>query len=90
MLFRSLTGQEKPGCTTIMKEYSRAYTGAPEEIPYYAIASEESAALYAKYADLAAAYPNLHLLGRLAEYRYYNMDAIVAGALKLSAALLAQ
>ncbi len=82
--FKHLTGQEKPGVTTIMKEYPRAYTGASDEIPYYAIANDETAALYAKYADKAAEFPKLHLLGRLAEYRYYNMDAIVAGALKLS------
>lgn len=88
--FKYLTGQELPGVTTIMKEYSRAYTGAEGEIPYYAIANEETAALYQKYAEKAAQFPNLHLLGRLAEYRYYNMDAIVSGALKLSATLLNQ
>ena len=86
--FKRLTGQEKPGVTTIMKEYSRAYTGAEDEIPYYAIANDETAALYAKYAEKAAEFPKLHLLGRLAEYRYYNMDAIVAGALKLTRELV--
>lgn len=86
--FKYLTGQEKSGVTTIVKEYSRAYTGAEDEIPYYAIANDETAALYARYAALAAQFPKLHLLGRLAEYRYYNMDAIVAGALKLSRALV--
>lgn len=86
--FKYLTGQEKSGVTTIVKEYSRAYTGAADEIPYYAIANEATAALYAQYAAKAAAFPRLHLLGRLAEYRYYNMDAIVAGALKLSRALV--
>ena len=86
--FKRLTGQEKTGVTTIMKEYSRAYTGAEDEIPYYAIANDETAALYAKYAEKAAEFPKLHLLGRLAEYRYYNMDAIVAGALKLTRELV--
>lgn len=86
--FKYLTGQEKSGVTTIVKEYSRAYTGAADEIPYYAIANDETAALYGRYATLAARFPKLHLLGRLAEYRYYNMDAIVAGALKLSRALV--
>ncbi len=86
--FKYLTGQNKPGVTTIMKEFSRAYTGAADEIPYYAIANEDTAALYAQYAAKAAAFPRLHLLGRLAEYRYYNMDAIVAGALKLSRELV--
>ena len=86
--FKYLTGQEKDDATTIVKEYSRAYTGADGEIPYYAIANEETAALYGKYAAEAARYPRLHLLGRLAEYRYYNMDAIVALALKLSRELV--
>ena len=86
--FKHLTGQEKPGVTTIMKEYSRAYTGAEGEIPYYAIINEANNALYAKYANLAAQYPGLHLLGRLAEYKYYNMDAIAARALALTDELL--
>ena len=88
--FKYLTGQVLPGATTIVKEYSRAYTGAEDEIPYYAIANDDTAALYARYAEKAAHFPRLHLLGRLAEYRYYNMDAIVAGALRLSDALVKQ
>ena len=76
------------GATTIVKEYSRAYTGAEDEIPYYAIANDDTAALYARYAEKAAHFPRLHLLGRLAEYRYYNMDAIVARSLELCDALL--
>ena len=59
-----------------------------QETPYYAIINEENNALYAKYAQLAARHANLHLLGRLAEYKYYNMDAIVARALALSDELL--
>ena len=86
--FKHLTGQVKPGATTIMRECSRAYTGAEGEIPYYAIINADNNALYAKYADLAAQYPNLHLLGRLAEYKYYNMDAIAARALALTDELL--
>ncbi len=86
--FKRLTGQEKPGVTTIMKEYSKAHTGAEGEIPYYAIINERNSALYARYAAQAARYPGLHLLGRLAEYRYYNMDAIVARALALTDSLL--
>lgn len=86
--FKKLTGQQTAGVTTIVREYSRPYTAAIGETPYYAIINEENNALYAKYADLAARHDNLHLLGRLAEYRYYNMDAIVARALALSDALL--
>lgn len=86
--FKRLTGQEMPGATTIMKEYSRAYTGGADEIPYYAIINPENNALYAKYAQLAAQYPTLHLLGRLAEYKYYNMDAIAARALALTDSMI--
>ena len=82
--FKHLTGQEIPGVTAIVKEYSRAYTGEEGQIPYYAIINPENNALYAKYKAEADKYPNLHLLGRLAEYKYYNMDAIAARALELA------
>ena len=87
--FKHLTGQTLEGVTTIVKEYSRAYTGAPGETPYYAIINDENNALYGRYRALSDAIPNLHLLGRLAEYKYYNMDAIVDRALSLSDELLA-
>lgn len=86
--FKHLTGQELPGVTTIMKEYSRAYTGADGEIPYYAIINPEDNALYAKYKAEADKFPGLRLLGRLAEYKYYNMDAIAARALTLADGML--
>lgn len=82
--FKHLTGQKLPGVTTIVKEYSRPYTGAEGETPYYAIINPENNALYAKYKAEADKKPQLHLLGRLAEYKYYNMDAIVARALDLA------
>jgi UDP-galactopyranose mutase len=86
--FKYLTGQEVPGATTIMKEFSQPYTGQRGQIPYYAILNPENNALYARYKALADRYPNLRLLGRLAEYQYYNMDAIVARALSLCDELL--
>ncbi|MBD9157678.1 MAG: UDP-galactopyranose mutase [Lachnospiraceae bacterium] len=84
--FKYLTGQ-KADSTTIVKEYPFAYTGAEGEIPYYAIMNEENNALYRKYADLAAQIPDFHLLGRLAEYKYYNIDAMVAKAIALARSL---
>ena len=81
--FKHLTGQAAPGVTTIVKEYSKAYTGERGEIPYYAIINPENNALYAKYRAEADRFSNLHLLGRLAEYKYYNMDAIAGKALEL-------
>ncbi len=82
--FKHMTGQVLQGKTTTCKEYSKAYTGADEEIPYYAIINEENNALYEKYLEKSKEYKNLHLIGRLAEYKYYNMDAIIERALRLS------
>ena len=82
--FKHLTGQVKPGVTTVVEEYSRSYTGAPGEIPYYAIINPANNTLYAKYQAEADKFPNLYLLGRLAEYKYYNMDAIAGRALDLA------
>ena len=84
--FKYLTGQ-KADSTTIVKEYPFAYTGAEGEIPYYAIMNEENNALYQKYAELAAKLPDFHLLGRLAEYKYYNIDAMAARAIALARSL---
>lgn len=81
--FKRLTGQVCEG-TTIIKEYSKSYSGAEGETPYYAIQNEENQALYEKYRELAARFPKLYMLGRLAEYKYYNIDAIVEQALGLS------
>jgi len=85
--FKHLTGQEVPGRTTIMKEYPRSYTGSEEETPYYAILNPENSLLYEKYKQLTESFTKLYLLGRLAEYKYYNMDAIVEGALALADAI---
>ena len=82
--YKHLTKQNLKSYTTISKEYSREFTGRDGEIPYYPISSESSSDLYQRYADIAKQYPNLHLLGRLAEYRYYNMETVVAQALKFS------
>ena len=81
--YKYLTGQTCKG-TTISKEYPSAYTGANGQIPYYAIANEENHALYAKYKNEVAAIPNFHLLGRLAEYQYYNIDVMVEKAMELA------
>lgn len=81
--FKRLTGQVCNG-TTIVKEYPRAYTAKEGQIPYYAIQNPQNQALYEKYCSLAKRFPKLYMLGRLAEYKYYNMDAIVEQALGLA------
>ncbi len=85
--FKQLTGQvcEK---TTIMKEFSKEYSDPSVETPYYAILNDENRAHYEKYRALMKNMTNFHPLGRLAEYRYYNMDKIISLALELSDELI--
>ncbi len=85
--FKHLTGQKIPG-TTIVREYPRAFTGKKGQIPYYCINNPKNQALYEKYRERAEAVSNLYLLGRLAEYKYYNIDAMVEKALKLADQIL--
>ncbi|MDX2153815.1 MAG: UDP-galactopyranose mutase [Bryobacteraceae bacterium] len=73
--FKYLTGQEHRK-TSIVFEYPRA-----EGDPYYPVPRPENHELYKRYEALAAATPGVHFVGRLATYRYYNMDQIVAQAL---------
>ncbi len=65
---------------TILKEYPQNYING-KNIPYYPMPTEDSKEQYERYAALAQEIDNLVLLGRLAEYRYYDMDDIVARAL---------
>lgn len=86
--FKHLTGQDISGKTTVMKEYPRAYTGSKSETPYYAILNPENMALYKKYEQLTEAFADFYLLGRLAEYKYYNMDTIIERALHLADSII--
>jgi UDP-galactopyranose mutase len=73
--FKYLTGQEHPK-TVLVHEYPRA-----EGDPYYPVPRPENAELYKKYKALADATTSVHFVGRLATYKYYNMDQVVAQAL---------
>ena len=73
--FKYLTGQVHPK-TSIVYEYPRA-----EGDPYYPVPRAENAAIYKQYQALGNSKPNVHFVGRLATYRYYNMDQVVAQAL---------
>jgi UDP-galactopyranose mutase len=77
--FKHLTGQEHPK-TSIVYEFSKA-----EGDPYYPIPRAENAGLYKKYQALAEATEGVHFVGRLATYRYYNMDQVAAQALTVFA-----
>lgn len=73
--FKHLTGQTHPA-TSIVREYPTA-----EGDPYYPIPRDENEQLFKKYQALANAEENVTFVGRLAEYRYYNMDQVVGAAL---------
>ncbi len=86
--FKFLTGQKNCDGTTIVREYPFAYTGAEGETPYYAILNDENEALYEKYKALTEKFTGFHLLGRLAEYKYYNIDAMALKAMELADKLM--
>lgn len=73
--FKYLTGQEHAK-TSIVYEFPRA-----EGDPYYPVPRPENAEIYKKYKQLADATPGVYFVGRLATYKYYNMDQCVAQAL---------
>ena len=68
--------------TTILKEYPKSYE-AGKDIPYYPVFTEEARERYNKYIELTEKFDNLILVGRLAEYRYYDMDDVVKRALEV-------
>jgi UDP-galactopyranose mutase len=82
--YKWMTGQSHPK-TSVTYEYPSA-----EGDPYYPIPRPENAALYKRYEALADAEPDTWFVGRLATYRYYNMDQVVAQALATFARIQAQ
>jgi UDP-galactopyranose mutase len=75
--YKHFTGQQHPQ-TTIVKEY-----GTAEGEPYYPVPSPRNQKLYEKYQRQAAKLPNVHFVGRLANYKYFNMDEAFKNALDL-------
>ncbi|TCW60159.1 UDP-galactopyranose mutase [Treponema sp. J25] len=69
--------------TTILKEYPMDYIRGKND-PYYPVFTEENQKKYQKYVDYAKRFPNIKLVGRLAEYKYYDMDDIVERALEVA------
>jgi UDP-galactopyranose mutase len=82
--FKYLTGQEHHK-TTLVYEYPKASGD-----PYYPIPKSENTELYRKYQMLAAATKGVYFVGRLATYKYYNMDQVAAQALTLYTKLTSQ
>ena len=73
-------GKGNPGKTVITKEYSMEWK--PGEEPYYPLNDEKNQKLYTEYKALAEREPNVFFGGRLGEYRYYDMDQVIASALR--------
>lgn len=77
MEIKHVTGQKIPR-TTIVKEYPRL-----KGEPYYPIPAQESRKLYLKYKKEAERLNNVYFIGRLAEYKYLNMDQVIKRSLDL-------
>lgn len=80
--FKHLTGETATG-TSIVREYPMA-----DGDPFYPIPRPENEALYQRYKAMAEQETGVSFVGRLAQYRYYNMDQVVGAALALGARLL--
>lgn len=79
--FTKFTRKEQEN-TVIVKEYPTRFKKG-KNIPYYPIPIEKNRVHYQKYLDEAKKYKNLYLLGRLASYKYINMDVAVKNAMEL-------
>ena len=75
---KHITGQTLP-VTTVVREFPQDYLPGGEA--YYPLPAPDARALYATYETMAAAEANVSFVGRMATYRYYNMDQVVAMAL---------
>ena len=80
--FKHLTGQAHAG-SSLVREY-------PSDVgdPYYPVPNSANEALFKRYQALAQAETDVHFIGRLAQYRYYNMDQVAGSALALSRRLV--
>jgi UDP-galactopyranose mutase len=82
--FKHLTGQ-RHDATSLVYEYPRA-----DGDPYYPVPRAENAALFRRYETDSEQLSDITFLGRLASYKYYNMDQVVAQALVTSKRLIAE
>ena len=82
--FKHMTGQKLAGKTTILKEYPKAYEPLSGQTPYYVINEPQNIELYKRYRARVDSIINFHVVGRLAQYRYFDMDGVVSSALELS------
>ena len=76
---KDASGNDLPK-TVISREYSSEWK--PGDEPYYPVNDEKNSALYAQYKELASKEPKVVFGGRLGEYKYYDMDQVIAAALE--------
>ncbi len=82
--FKYLTAQVEKSCSTILREYPKAYDPNEKNEPYYPINNPENNALYDRYKEMFSEFSNIVLCGRLSQYSYFNMDKVVENALNLA------
>lgn len=80
--YKKFNGQKNIPYTTISIEYPLEYNKENEKgnMPYYPVINDKNRLIYEKYHNECKIYKNLFLCGRLAEYRYYNMDDVIEHA----------
>lgn len=84
--FKKLPVQQVKG-TTYALEYPLPYKEGQQMEPYYPVLTEDSQKQYALYKEMADAIPNLICCGRLADFKYYNMDQALERALEICKSL---
>jgi UDP-galactopyranose mutase len=82
--FKHLSGQSHSG-TSIVREFPPEHDGGD---PYYPIIDDANKSRYRRYAELAQKEQNVLFIGRLAQFKYYNMDQVIAAALTAADAFL--
>ena len=80
--FKHILGQ-KSAQTTIVKEYPQDYDrlDPTKNVPYYPIFNDQNQQRFDAYKTLVDGFTNIITAGRLADYKYYNMDDAIANAL---------
>lgn len=79
--YKKLPVQDVPGKTTIAVEYPADYGSPKGREPYYPVLTAESQKMYQRYLETARQINRLYLCGRLAEFKYYNMDQVIQQAM---------
>ncbi len=87
--YKHMTGQKHPR-TTISKEFTVDITDPATQEPYYPVLNPRNREIYAKYKEAAEQLTDVYFVGRLANYKYFNMDEAFKNALDLFESLQKQ